>query len=372
MEMPSLFWEHFNVKRDAKAGRKVRSAGLSGRRHQVIIIILYQFSQTIVKKGAKMPLLKIDLPKDYSTREHGISQSIMSGWGCRRKMLFILNRWTAANKTGTFFGTAFHDSFEAAYKDVGQFNPKLFAKYLSESQLREMKKISGKEALDKLAYDYRLMSIVFPEYFAFYQKADSKRDWFKLEAAFNYLWTPLGKSGPGWRLRGKVDGIFKDKKGKYWIVEHKTKSRIDEETLQKVLTFNFQNLFYILACERELNIPIAGVLYDIIRKPGEKQKVNEPDKDFAARLVKEIQKEPKYYFKRMELIYSKAERDEFENELAHKLEELDELISGRLPVYRNECLCEHPFPCQFLDACASGTFSGLKQKETLFEELVEE
>ena len=138
-----------------------------------------------------------------------------------------------------------------------------------------------------------------------------------------------------------------------------------------MLTFNFQNLFYILGCEQQFGIKISGVLYDIIRNPGTKPKVNETKKQFAERLQKDICKNPDYYFKRIELFYSKAERDEFTDELAMKLGEIDAVLAGDLPVYRNECICEKPFPCEFLDTCSSGTFAGLVQKDTLFSELSE-
>lgn len=311
-----------------------------------------------------MPFLKVPMPPpDYNLRTVGVSQSIMNSWGCRQKMALVLNRWRLLNTSGTFYGTAFHDSFETMHKaGLTSFSLKRFLKELAESQRKAMKDVRSQQVMDKLAADYKLMAIVFPEYVA-YHKDDVKKAWLKLEGEFDYTW--LDK----YRLRGKIDGVYKDKKGKNWIIEHKTKSRIDEEVLQKVLTFNFQNLFYIMACERQFNIKISGVLYDVIRKPGSKPHVNETEKDYAARLVKEIRKDPKHYFKRMELIYSEKERTLFETELKYKLEEMQAVLDNRLPVYRNECLCERPFACEFLDACSSGTMSGLDQKDTLFAEL---
>lgn len=315
-----------------------------------------------------MPLL-CEIPKDYSLVNQGISQSIMSSFGCRQKLMLTLNRYAGQPNLNTFYGTAFHDLFEGVYRNLKTFSfpksLKLYNKFLMESQKKSMKD-KNQIAIEKISADYKLQSIVFPEYFSFYEKVDRTREWVHLEKEFNYIW--LKK----YRLRGKIDGIYKDKKGKYWIAEHKTKSQINEEILQKVLTLNFQNLFYIKAVEDTLNIKISGVLYDIIRKPQQRIKKDENEKEFADRLREEISSNKKHFFIRMELAYSPAEKKLFEQELQYKLEEVEMVLSGKLPIYRNECLCEKPFPCNFLDACSSGKLELLRRKETLFEELEEE
>lgn len=315
-----------------------------------------------------MGFLKILPPTDYSLKEQGISQSIMNNFYCRKKLMLVLNRWRQKLKTGTFYGTAFHDSFEAVYKrPLTEFSEKMWLKALGESQMRQMKDPNNRsqQVMEIIAADYKLLSAVFPRYLDHWKKKDLTRKWVSLEKPFDYLWQ--GK----YRLRGKIDGIFSFK-GKNWIIEHKTKSRIDEDVLNKVLAFNFQNLMYIMACEEDFKIPIAGVLYDIIRKPGTKQKQGETWQDYVERLNDDITKEPGHFFKRIELIYTKADKDNFKEEFNAQLQELEDMLAGTVPIIGNPGMCSAPYPCAYLDTCSSGSFAGLEQSETLFTELEEE
>lgn len=64
------------------------------------------------------------------------------------------------------------------------------------------------------------------------------------------------------RYAGKVDGLVKDEFGLYWILEHKTASRIDTTHLP----LDEQVVRYIWGVQETLDIEIAGVIYNILLK----------------------------------------------------------------------------------------------------------
>jgi hypothetical protein len=310
-----------------------------------------------------MKIENLRFPSDYSLLKDGVSQSILTGFGCRRKMLFTINRLTQKGATWSQFGTAFHLMLENTYKrGIQNFNDKLFLKELGTFQREESKKSLTPAAVDKLSKEMQQLSIIFPLYIKNYAK-DADKKFFKLEASFDYIYRNYC------RFRGKIDGIYQDKKGLYWIIEHKTKSRIQESILEKRLQFDFQNLFYIIACREFFKISIAGVLYNIIRKPESDLKVGETLPAYKVRLHNDIVKKSEHYFKRYSLSYSKVQQDIFENELNQKLYDFKELIEGKHDVYRNEMCCEAPYPCSFLEACSSNSLADYEQKESLFSEV---
>ena len=96
-------------------------------------------------------------------------------------------------------------------------------------------------------------------------------------------------------LAGKIDGIFTDADGKHWIVEHKTASTICPAHLQ--LDMNHQIAMYALCADVE----IAGIIYDVIRKPAIiqklKRKVPQTADEYAAEVEEWYDKdtESKFY-----------------------------------------------------------------------------
>jgi hypothetical protein len=84
--------------------------------------------------------------------------------------------------------------------------------------------------------------------------------------------TPLvnpatGRAALTAELAGRIDGILTNPDGTNWIVEHKTASTIRPAHLQ--LDMNFQTALYALCADVE----IAGIIYDVIRKPSIIQKL---------------------------------------------------------------------------------------------------
>ena len=300
----------------------------------------------------------LTIPANFSLQRIGITQSALTIWKtCRRKWLFWVNRWERVEPEKWAYHSMMHFLLEVLYKTRNAST--VYAEL-------EKYKLSGnpQEAEESKA----LAAAVLQEYMTYY--IDDLYD-FKFEAVEHLFSVYI----MGYRLLGKIDGIFSDGKHR-WIMEHKNYSRISEDYLSKHLYFDFQNLFYIRAQMLEDGAPVKGTLYNIIRKP-ETRKERSSNELFN-HILSEIAKDPKHYFIRYEIPYSMEEVNSFEAELVVQLRELSQIITNcksapglTLPYcYKNENACDGKFQCPFIDACALGTMQGYRKREHLFPELV--
>jgi hypothetical protein len=89
-------------------------------------------------------------------------------------------------------------------------------------------------------------------------------------------------------MRGKVDGIVKQDNA-YYILEHKTASVLDSRYLDK-LWCDMQITLYSKYIEETYNIPVAGVIYNVLVKARLKQGAGETEAEFEARRAELIAK----------------------------------------------------------------------------------
>jgi hypothetical protein len=82
-------------------------------------------------------------------------------------------------------------------------------------------------------------------------------------------------------LCGKVDGIVK-KNNEYYLIEHKTASIIDNNYIGKLWS-DFQVILYSWYLKKYCDIPIVGVIYNVISKARLIQKQPESMNDFIKR-----------------------------------------------------------------------------------------
>jgi hypothetical protein len=308
----------------------------------------------------------IKLPKDYTINGTGITQSLLANFmTCRQKFLFAVNRW--APKQGNKnvdFGSLFHQLLDNAYhrKKPPEWNRigKWIDEYFEKNQELMSSSIEEQERMAVVA------QVLIVEYCNFYKKDWEDRKFTEIEQVFDVNFN-------GARLLGKIDGGYDivKTKVKHWLMEHKTKGRIEEDFLTLMLTFDFQNLFYITAREKGTGKNIYGVLYNVVRNPGIRLNSTESLESYATRLQRAIKKDPKHYFKRYEIPYTESDKELFRKELKIKLDELKLFLRGVLKPYRNQHACTTPYRCQYLDACSSNSLAGYKQNPKLFSELGE-
>lgn len=154
------------------------------------------------------------------------------------------------------------------------------------------------------------VKILLEQYIKFWGKVDDPKKWVVREETFNIPY-PEGTLNRQYAeadipLRGRFDGIFR--KGKsLWLHETKTKGRIDEEAIQLGLPFDTQTMLYMYAAEQQLGEKIAGVCYDVIRRPAFRQGKNKAPEVFLDRVAKDVAKQPKHYFMRWDCTLLKGD-----------------------------------------------------------------
>lgn len=298
--------------------------------------------------------------------EHGITQSLLTAFlNCKLRCKLILEGWqTPTPKESLFFGSLFHKLLEEHYTleseyivDLGDFlktENKLYSSITSEIKEKS----------------FAMAEALYEPYTDFWGMKDGQKDWIELEPVFEVLATiPRFSDRKKIPLRGRIDGVFR-LKGKLWLLETKTKSQIDEYGLQTQLALDFQNLFYIMVAEELFGEGIAGVLYNVIRKPQLRQKKGEPLEKFAQRMKDDVESRPEHYFKRYEVKYTLRNIKEFRQELQPLLTDYCFWVeNGFIPTQKNRTACVGRWNCEFLSACAQGSMAGYIQNRKLFTEL---
>lgn len=200
------------------------------------------------------------------------------------------------------------------------------------------------------------------------------------------------------RIRGRRDEVFK--RGQYlWLQENKTKSTIDEDKILKTLPFDLQTMLYVYSMTHDYKgQKIGGVLYNVIRKPGLKQKVSESDNVFLQRINNEVAEDvtnalatngTSHYFKRYEVDLVPSDITNFFNKtLVPLLESVvvwwESIKSNPFDPWKDGQGNPNPHHYQtpfgiydpmtlgvgdYYDYVTSGSKLGLEQTETCFPEL---
>jgi hypothetical protein len=302
----------------------------------------------------------------YNMTRDGVTQSLLGAcMCCRLRGMLVVNRWVHPDKArSTGFGSLVHGVLDWMYHQTqapAQRAIEMQVALWVRGNRTALSALKAQEVEGAAA----IAGVVLSEYAQAYEKDWTEKRFTGVEQVFDQR---FGEE----RIRGKIDGEFHAKDGTVWLMEHKTKSRIEEDFLQQALAFDFQNLFYITAWELSHKLcatDVRGTLYNIIRTPQHKQHQGEDLRAFAERVRAEIRKDPKHFFVRYEIPYTTADRKRFVEELKWKLDDMREVLEGRRPAYRNEFACRAPYSCEYLPACASGLMTGFAQRPKLFEEL---
>lgn len=234
---------------------------------------------------------KWDLYKD------GISYSLLCKFrNCRERFRVstVEGLRPADRKEAMDFGTIFHKALE--YTAQGKTTTQVITQLMKFYQGTSMDPLLVKQACT-----------LVPHYNRYY--ATEKHNYIAQEEVFDipYKSTTTGKII---RLRGRRDEVFL-RNGAIWLQENKTKTNIQEDKILATLPYDLQTMLYVYSMTHDYKgRKIGGVLYNVIRKPGQKQKQNESDNEFLTRINEEIAKdvdnalatnEMSHYFKRYEV-----------------------------------------------------------------------
>lgn len=170
-----------------------------------------------------------------------------------------------------FTGKAFHAALEYYYRDAIPF-AETVDKYLAseEANMAEIVELWPDE-VDAFNEQVDLIRDIIYHY-SLWQAQDTRKysdrnlEFISLEQAFDIpLPLPDGTDHPTLRMAGRFDGIVKHREtGQYWIWETKTTRSIAE--LTRSLSNDEQCGVYMYAASKMMDVPIAGVLYNIVRK----------------------------------------------------------------------------------------------------------
>ena len=191
------------------------------------------------------------------------------------------------------FGLAFHDCLE--WVASGKSHKTVKRKILTPYYERKAPKLRPheKEILFELL---ALVDLTFTEYWKYWQNYDADFRYIYQEKAFKVDHrTKSGKSIP---IRGRWDAVYKDSQNAIWLMENKTKSRVDEQGLLAALPFDLQTMMYVHCLQKDLKRPVAGILYNVIRRPTLRKKKTENLPEFVTRVEEDILQRPDHYFMR--------------------------------------------------------------------------
>lgn len=312
--------------------------------------------------------------KKFNPVRDGVTATLITRWlSCRESARLYLAGWTPmVFKESLLFGSLFHDLLRMLYDHyVEDYAPRGVHKLVADAEkvaapwfdrhLRETaRSMSDPSNVEALERDIAVCSVMIAPYVRRYEEDFRKLEWVGLETEFDVEWE-------GMRLRGKRDGVYRKGK-KLWILETKTKGRVDEAGLMEQLLIDFQSQFYMLATQLELGEQPSGVDYNVVRRPGQRLKISEPLNEFAERIQVDIKGRPDYYFMRYEIFFAEEDLDRFNADLKIVLEEFRLWAAGNLPCYRNLSSCVGRWNCTYLPMCSSGTTVGFR-KSGIFREL---
>lgn len=319
----------------------------------------------------------------WNLYKNGITQSALSTFLiCPEKFRLSMEKGLSSEKT-TFaleFGDIFHNILDVVYSDFKNLETTSDAQQaakvavghkLSEALINaRANNILSSDIEEQLATGYTMADVVLSHYFKRYFKADKKRQWVAMEQEFS---NPYQVPGIGFNdikvpLRGKIDGVYKIGTS-LWQLETKTKGTIDERQLMDKLAFDLQNFFYLLNSKLLYGVRPAGVLYNVVRRPGLRKNAKETTQQFMDRIDKDIADRPDWYFMRWEVAISKSDFDNWQEEFDRMLIRLVSTVHNK-EYFRNSTACNSNYGmCPYLGLCSRGDLAGLKTREKVFPEL---
>lgn len=337
----------------------------------------------------KLVTIKLD-PKFYDPERDGVTYSVLETFrACREKARLGLRGLTSARVSSSMvFGTIAHATLQTVYDDLrhrrlkpGTPPPAYVKKVLegTETAWKRENPRANAETVQSLEFSMSLAEAVMPKYFDYWKDDFTLVQWLEIEKEFRI---PVAIDVPGFRMvktfvRGKMDGNFlmgKSIGGLFplWLLETKTKAHISEETLADLLPHELQVGIYIWAMSHLHKRLPTGVRYNLIRRPGLRQKQSENIQQFAQRCADDVRARPDWYFVRLDMNINQRDQDKFKGEFDDLLEDFLGWWYGQRGHYKNSGQCENKYgTCHFLPVCGRKDYIGLYKRDTVFKELEE-
>jgi len=262
----------------------------------------------------------------YDPFKDGITQSALGLWlDCKEQFrLKYVEGWSKQGEPiSLHYGSASHYILSQAHAHPKKPGPKWLKRSIKKYDAlwrKEQSQLIPQKLLDQHELVKGLLECTMPAYF---RRADSPKlknyndfktkNWLGLEQKFRMPFGFRGVAGHNISLRGMLDGVFTQGPA-IWLLETKNLSRIAEDDIQATLGCSLQNMFYMTVLTLKYpDKPIGGILYNVLRRPGQRRGVKETMPAFLQRIKDDIKKRPNHYFMRYRLAITKAEIDEWAN-----------------------------------------------------------
>jgi PD-(D/E)XK nuclease superfamily len=331
----------------------------------------------------KNPLRNRNNPSyHYDPCKHGVSQSILEAWlVCREKSrLVTLQGWTSPSMSKPLtFGDLSHGILERVYKAVRAKKVKNLKHALAmiptaaeearQSFFKTMPRV-GTATKDLVEECLATLLKQLPLYFDKWLAEDLAVEWILVEDKFS---VPIQTDHGMVPMIGKFDGVIR--KGKQvGVFETKNKSQWSAELLD-LLPLDLQLSYYTAACHHKKMDP-TFVTYNLIRRPGERRKVDEPLKVFAERIESNIKKKPHHYFERYEEQLTAKDVQTYVDRAKALVRAFTEWFYNESHQERdllwNSFSCENKYGvCNLLPICSKGDHNGHYVRDNASPELVE-
>ena len=182
-----------------------------------------------------------------------------------------------------FLGSLIHDCLEMWYKrdpndpiieiQIGRLIDEAYPMRVSDEKQKK---------------DWHLAKAMMDGYINQYQQEDFRIIDTELEFSVPIINPNTNRASRTFELMGKVDALVM-LNDYFYIMEHKTTALITGNYIE-ILPMDFQINLYAMALSRFKNIPIAGVIYNVIQKSRIRQKLGESEEQFEIRKNELIQK----------------------------------------------------------------------------------
>lgn len=306
------------------------------------------------KSAERYPLPEVVIP-DQLTMSH----SLIKEWRtCRRKFFFHYMARLDAKRISIPFlvGSSFHSGVEAFYdgRPPEDFVPEII-KAMREKVSKAV--FLTPEDEQKLMMQESIVTGMLRGYAHTYA-SDLKR--WKIAHTEHEFQIPIIENRMSYV--GQIDLVIRQKDGRLWIVEHKTAGRIDRNYVER-LALDTQVTGYAIGARHSMNEPIAGIIYNVAKKPQIRQRKDESPEQFATRVENDYLARPEFYFYREELLRDVSATVEYKKEVAEIAADLEQVITRTknegaqraLPqYYRNTDACTAKGPCPYLPICTRG------------------
>ena len=147
---------------------------------------------------------------------------------------------------------------------------------------------------------------------------------------------------------GRVDGIVK-KGGKWWLRELKTTSQTQRQFHQRS-SISSQGTAYVWALRRD-GYDVKGIMYDFIKKPLLRKRVQEDQYEFGSRILADYKKRKDFYYGQIFSYRSQQEIDLWEEDAVSLVKEVRSKRRHKR-FYRNTLACySYNSECPYKKIC---------------------